>query len=347
MRLFRCEQCGQRLYFDNTRCVHCGTPQGFDPDTLSMQAPSAPRYRPCKNQHAGVCNWLLPADSNDVYCLSCRLTMVIPDLGVAGNVQLWADMEAEKRRLIYSLLRLDLKLVSRQQDAVNGLGFRFMADAIDGDSDRVLTGHLDGVITLNTAEADPVVREATRRQMAEPYRTILGHFRHESGHYYWQQMINQTGWLDDFRRRFGDERQDYAQALSRQYQQGPVADWQQYYISAYASAHPWEDWAETWAHYLHMVDTLETAYAFGLTTQPRLEASPMTEVQVFNDPYQTLSFDTLIAQWLPLTAALNSLNHSMGYDDVYPFSLSAPVIDKLAMVHSVIYRYRQWSAATA
>lgn len=339
MRLFRCEHCGQRLYFDNTRCVHCGTPQGFDPGTLSMQPLSTAVYRPCENQQAGVCNWLLPADSHDIYCLACRLTMVIPDLSVAGNVQLWADMEAEKRRLIYSLLRLNFNLVSRHQDPVNGLGFRFMADAIDGDSERVLTGHLDGVITLNIAEADPVVRETMRRQMAEPYRTILGHFRHEAGHYFWQQMISNTAWLNDFRRRFGDERQDYAKALERQYQHGPTADWQQYYISAYASSHPWEDWAETWAHYLHMVDTLETAYEFGLTTAPRVTASAMPEVQLFADPYQNFQFDQLIAQWLPLTAALNSLNHSMGYDDVYPFNLTATVIDKLSMVHAVIHQY--------
>ncbi|WP_108127338.1 zinc-binding metallopeptidase family protein [Saccharospirillum mangrovi] len=342
MQLFRCENCGQRLYFDNTRCVHCGAHQGFDPDTLSMKvydpaaAASVGHYRACTNaRQVGICNWLIPPSSDASYCLSCRLSMVIPDLGVPGHIELWASLEEEKRRLLYSLLSLKLPLVSRQQDPVNGLGFRFMADAPDGDSERVLIGHQDGIITLNIAEADPVVREATRRQMAEPYRTILGHFRHEAGHYYWQLLVKDSDHIEPFRRRFGDERQDYAQALERQYQIGPMADWQQYYVSAYASAHPWEDWAETWAHYLHMVDTLDTAYQFGLSTAPRPAQS--VEVQLNSNPYRDAGFDTLIAQWLPLTAALNSLNHSMGYDDVYPFSLSAAVIDKLAMVHGIIH----------
>lgn len=338
MRLFRCEHCGQRLYFDNSRCIHCDTAVGFDPDSLSMQPVAAPVYRCCQNLHAGVCNWLLPVDSEHRYCLSCRLTLVIPDLSVPGHTQLWADMEAEKRRLLYSLLRLKFQLVARQDDPVAGLGFRFMADAVDGDSERILTGHLDGVITLNLAEADPVVREATRRKMAEPYRTILGHFRHEAGHYYWQQLIIDSVWLDEFRRRFGDERDDYAQALQRQYQHGPRTDWQQDHISAYASSHPWEDWAETWAHYLHMVDTLETAYEYGLTTAPRLAAAAQPEVRIPADPYQSLPFEQLIRQWIPLTTALNSLNHSMGYDDVYPFNLTASVIDKLSLVHSVIHQ---------
>ncbi|PTY38458.1 hypothetical protein BGP77_12165 [Saccharospirillum sp. MSK14-1] len=339
MRLFHCECCGQRLYFENTHCVHCDTPQGFDPYTLSLRSMTSDAFRPCINRESGICNWLVPAQSDDQYCLSCRMTLVIPDLSVSGNVTLWADMEAEKQRLIYSLFRLHLPLVTRQLDPDNGLGFRFMADAPLGDSERIMTGHLDGVITLNLAEADPVVREATRRQMAEPYRTILGHFRHEVGHYYWQQLISNGDWQEDFRRRFGDERDNYAQALQRHYQQGPRQGWQQHYISAYASSHPWEDWAETWAHYLHMVDTLETAYEYGLTTMPRGSATSSAEVNLHDDPYQKLSFDQLIAQWLPLTTTMNSLNHSMGYDDVYPFNLSTTVIDKLSMVHSVIHQH--------
>jgi hypothetical protein len=288
-----------------------------------------------------VCNWLVQAGPNHAFCLACRLNQTIPDLSIAANKTLWARLETDKRRLVYSLLKLGLPLTPRI-DGESELAFRFMADTAPqfNESGRVLTGHKDGVITLNIAEADPVTREAMRSQMAEPYRTILGHFRHESGHYYWERLVWNTPWLEPFRQCFGDERQDYAMALDSLYSQGPISNWREHHVSAYASAHPWEDWAETWAHYLHMVDTLETAYQFGLSVHPRLSEGPEMSLEQNFNPYYDASIDSLVEHWLPLTYALNSLNRSMGHDDLYPFVLSRGAIAKLGMVHTVIHNVR-------
>jgi hypothetical protein len=355
MQLFRCESCGQRVYFENTQCTQCGTTLGFDPDSFNMAAikplsngywqPVAPglhqsdHYRQCNNYAThGVCNWLVPATSEYQFCVACRLNETIPDLSIASNKTLWARLETEKRRLVYSLLKLGLPL-SPKVDGEDGLAFRFLADtaAQFNESGRVLTGHKNGVITLNISEADPVTREAMRSQMAEPYRTILGHFRHESGHYYWERLVWNTPWLEVFREGFGDERRDYSQSLDTLYRHGPVANWQEHHVSAYASCHPWEDWAETWAHYLHMVDTLETAYQFGLSVHPRISEGPGMSLEQHFNPYYDASIDSLVEHWLPLTYALNSLNRSMGHDDLYPFVLSPGAIAKLGMVHNVIH----------
>src|SRR5262249_50270393 len=154
-----------------------------------------------------------------------------------------------KRRLVYTLLALNLPLVSRQEDRESGLSFEFLADPADPAAPRVMTGHAGGVITVNVAEADDAERERRRLQMNEPYRPLLGAFRHEIGHYYWDRLIRGSARLAAFRETFGDERADYAEALDRHHAGGPPGDWQDRFVSAYASSHPWEDWAETWAHY--------------------------------------------------------------------------------------------------
>ncbi|HRQ48805.1 MAG TPA: putative zinc-binding metallopeptidase, partial [Rhodocyclaceae bacterium] len=270
-------------------------------------------------------------------CRSCRLNRTIPDLGVAGNKDLWQSLETEKRRLVFTLLRLGLPVVPRNRDA-SGLEFDFLADVEPSfnERSRVLTGHVRGLITVNVAEADPAQRERMRGRMAEPYRTILGHFRHESGHYYWDRLIRDGHWLDAWRNLFGDEQLDYAQALEHHYRYGPPLHWGQRFISAYASSHPWEDWAESWAHYLHIVDTLETAYQFGLRSRPRAGDSSAPGVAHDFDPYNLDDFEPLIEQWLPLTFALNSLNRSMGHAHAYPFVLAPAVIEKLTFVHRVV-----------
>src|SRR5437868_9942335 len=130
-----------------------------------------------------------------------------------------------------------------------------------------MTGHKDGIVTMKVEEADDVTRVRVRTQMREPYRTLLGHFRHETGHYYWDRLIANSDWLEPFRGLFGDERASYAEALDRHYQQGAPLDWQPQYVSAYATMHPWEDWAETWAHYLHMMDAVDTALGFGMSAR--------------------------------------------------------------------------------
>ena len=356
MQLFRCESCGHRVYFENTQCTQCGAALGFDPDRFDMAAirplgngrwqsvatgtQGSGVYRQCSNYAVqGVCNWLLPDGSPEDFCVACRLNQTIPDLSISANKVLWARLETEKRRLVYSLLKLNLPLTPKT-DEQQGLAFQFLADTAPrfNESGRVMTGHEDGVITLNIAEADPVAREAMRSQMAEPYRTILGHFRHESGHYYWDRLVWNTPWLESFRQCFGDERQDYSQALDTLYSQGAIANWQEHHVSAYASAHPWEDWAETWAHYLHMVDTLETAYQFGLSLQPRVTENAETSAEQDFNPYFDTHIDRLLEHWLPLTYALNSLNRSMGHGDLYPFVLSPGAVRKLSLVHDIIHR---------
>ncbi|HET8850012.1 MAG TPA: putative zinc-binding peptidase [Marinobacter sp.] len=352
MKLFYCRRCANLLYFENTRCTHCDTALGFCPEAMDLlavdpagnnewlDATDGHRYRLCANytdHHA--CNWLVPADEPETLCVACRLNHIIPDLQNSTHFALWCRLETEKRRLIYSLLRLGLPCEPRREGRP-GLAFDFLADQPPTFSERgrVLTGHVNGLITLNIAEADPVERERMRGQMAEPYRTVLGHFRHESGHYYWDQLVRHSRWLGDCRRLFGDDTRDYNQALEQHYQSGPPADWQARYISPYAASHPWEDWAETWAHYLHIVDTLETAWRFGLRVNARhdipLEATPTAGF----DPYESTDFDALVARWLPLTLALNSLNRSMGHDHAYPFVLAEPVVEKLRLVHSIVHQ---------
>lgn len=173
--------------------------------------------------------------------------------------------------------------------------------------------------------------------MAEPYRTLLGHFRHEVGHHYWERLVRDGVWHEAFRETFGDERRDYAEALSAHYAGGPPADWQQRFVSGYAAAHPWEDFAETWAHYLHMVDTLETAAAFGLRLAPAAGSASGLVLSIGFEPCRQRDFDALVGAWLPLTYAVNSLNHSMGQPDLYPFVLAPTVQGKLRFVHGLVH----------
>ena len=205
----------------------------------------------------------------------------------------------------------------------------------------MLTGHADGLITLNIAEADDAEREARRAALNEPYRTLLGHFRHEVGHHYWNLLVRDGGLLDEFRSMFGDERADYGESLQRHYADGAPADWQERHVTAYASAHPWEDFAETWSHYLHIVDTLETAGAFGMRVRPRLGGDEQAmSAAVDFDPYVNGPFDRIVDAWLPLTYAVNSLNRSMGQPDLYPFVLGPAAIRKLGFIHALVHGRR-------
>jgi hypothetical protein len=353
MNVFHCDHCQQLVFFENTVCVNCGSTLAYLPDLDQMGSlepagdglwrsplPEAEgrRYRLCHNYTGqNVCNWAIPAADPHTLCQSCRLTRAIPNLAQPGNKEAWYKLEVAKRRLVYSLLALGCPVENKYDDPEHGLAYEFLADPAGPDAKPILTGHADGVITLNIAEADEVERERRRLRLHEPYRTLLGHFRHEVGHYYWDRLIKDTPRIHSFRQRFGDERQDYAQALERHYQQGAPADWQQRFVSAYASSHPWEDWAETWAHYLHMTDTLETAAACGLslrperTDEPTLKAPPPAP-----GSRRFASFDRVIASWFPLTYVLNNLNRGLGLPDGYPFVLSDPAVDKLRFVHETL-----------
>jgi hypothetical protein len=346
MKLFECQACGQPLYFENTLCESCRRRLGFlsslqevtaldwDGDAWKALAEPERRFRFCLNAEQDACNWLVPVDSPEPFCAACRHNRMIPDLSQPRNLDSWRRLETAKHRLFYTLLRLDLPVTRRPEDP-NGLTFDFLADPVapNANTAPVLTGHHNGLITINIAEANDAEREFRRSAMGEPYRTLLGHFRHEVGHYYWTLLIENDPSIERFRALFGDERQDYAQALRDHYDRGASPDWQNSFVSAYASAHPWEDWAETWAHYLHMVDTLETASAFGLRVKPRVSRQQELSAAIDFDPHRVDDLNRLIAAWLPLTFAVNSLNRSMGQPDLYPFVLAPAAIGKLAFVH--------------
>ena len=350
MKTYDCV-CGQLLFFENVVCVYCGRALGFLPDLLCLTsldpagdgtyAPTAPAaqgrlYKKCFNyEDQAVCNWMVPIENqNECLCASCRLDETIPDLSIERNRQLWQVLEAGKRRLIYSLISLKLPVLNRLDDPKQGLAFRFLGQA-PGNPTKVLTGHDEGIITLNIAEADDAEREKMRISMKEPYRTILGHFRHEIGHYYWDRLISGTRYLEPYRALFGDERPDYDKALAAYYTSGAPRDWQERFVSVYATSHSWEDWAETWAHYLHIQDTLEVALDFRLTDQD-LSLDPRQETLSSASPPRHKNFEEVIAAWSRLTIALNSINRSMGHRDIYPFVLSGPVVEKLRFVAEVI-----------
>lgn len=379
MQTFQCTHCGSLIFFESQSCIHCSSTLGFDPQTLeviAVQAQSAPpaglsfdpldspapnlwtikrqgelapntaslgsSFKFCQNalDHQN-CNFLLNADDPDPYCRSCRQTETIPNLASPGNLQSWTTIENAKRRLFYTLAKLGLGLTEQPPR------YDFLEDIPD--QDPVMTGHANGLITLNIAEADDAERTRRRINLHEPYRTLLGHLRHEVGHFYWDQFFLQDEVaLADFRALFGDERADYGEALEQHYQ-NPKMDWQQDHISQYASSHAWEDWAETWAHYLHLVDLQETAasYQMQFATQGNTGTLYTTVENPFaffaQSPQDGSAQDIglVLNQSMGVSLLLNSLNRSLGHNDAYPFALSSAVLQKLSFIHSAVRRYVQ------
>jgi hypothetical protein len=344
VKLFAC-RCGNLVHFENNRCVVCSARLAYAPEKDAMvvfddQPPSD--FAVCANglEH-DVCNWLVRRQDGDPYCRACRLNQTIPDLSQADNREAWLKIERAKRRLVYTLLSWKLPLRSKKEDAKRGLAFAFLKDPPDGP--RVLTGHADGLITLNIAEADDPFRESARENLGETYRTLLGHFRHESGHYYWDQLIApDADRLKRFRELYGDETVSYDGALKSHYGKEAREGWKDRYVSAYAAAHPWEDWAETWAHYMHLWDTMETAAALGLSVSPRVPAKGSKELKLESPAPSRLprDFDALLAGWPALTMAINDLNRAMGLADAYPFAPAEAVRAKMRFVHDVVSTFR-------
>jgi len=340
MRDFLCPNCGQHLTFENSVCLSCGSAIGFSLEDMAMLviappedsehggAVSAAEYRLCANLHVAECNWLVhlnPASTvQGELCASCKLTRIRPNDADTTALAAFAVAEKAKRRLIAELSELKLPIIGRDEDPEFGLAF----DLLSSEFEKVFTGHENGVITLDLAEGDDVHREQLRIAMDEPYRTLLGHFRHEIGHYYYYRLVDPSpGYKERFIELFGDADADYQAALDRHYNDGPPADWEQNYVSSYATMHPAEDWAETFAHYLHIRDTMDTSAAFSFApagaTFDRRALGPS-------------GFDNIIEMWLPLAWGLNMVNRSMGRDDLYPFVLPAPVLEKMRFVHTVI-----------
>lgn len=358
MTIFTCAHCDNVVFFENVRCTNCGSTLAYFPEhgvVTAIEPLRAARrrrdahpqlyralaksikgkYRLCANSlEYGVCNAAVRADDPEPLCQVCRLNDVVPDLSDPDARKAWQTLERWKRRTLFTLRELRLPIESRAERPGHGLMFSFMRDSVDGNH-KVFTGHNDGLITINIAEADDPFREKIRKQLGENYRTVLGHFRHEVGHYYWDQLIKDSPRLEQFRTLFGDETEPYQDAIDRHYKDGPPADWQSRFVSAYATMHPWEDWAETWAHYLHIIDTLETARAYSmvLNAEPELQSSSAKVAATRVDPQD---FESLYRAWVPFTIALNSLNRSMGHPDAYPFVLSEPSVEKLRFVHGVV-----------
>lgn len=336
MRDFHCPNCGQRLAFENSACLACGSSLGFSLDQMALLvianhnqdsshagAVAANEYQLCANLHVAECNWLVPAGIPGALCESCGLTIERPNDNDSVGLPEFARAEAAKRRLVAELHELKLPIIGRNQDPDYGLAFRLLSSA----HEKVITGHENGVITLDLAEGDDVHREQLRVEMEEPYRTLLGHFRHEVGHYYYYRLIRTPEYLQRFNELFGDPDASYQDALDRHYSQGAPDGWEETYVSSYATMHAAEDWAETFAHYLHIRDTLDTSASCGLAPAAATFDRP---------PLGPSAFPTIIEMWLPLSWSLNMVNRSMGHDDLYPFVLPPAVLDKMQFVHTVI-----------
>ena len=359
-RTFLCG-CGNHIFFRNSLCLGCQAPLGYLPGDAAL-VPLDPGPQPrtwaaqssrsllkyCGNREMpALCNWMLPADDPNSLCIACRLNRTIPNLDDEDNARYWGRIEVAKRRLVSELLALGLPVRSKvDEDEEHGLMFDFLRSPPNGP--RVLTGHANGLITLNVEEADDAKREKMRLDMREPYRTLLGHFRHEVGHYYWDRLVRDSPWLEPFRELFGDERADYAAALKANYDSGPPANWRDRYISSYASMHPWEDWAETWAHYLHMIDSLGTALGFGLDADDLDGTIQPFERDALYAPDDAGAerFLALLNSWIEMTMVLNELARSMGQADFYPFVMSKPLVAKLQFVQLVVQDTRSATSAS-
>ncbi len=318
MRLHACPNCGAMLFFVNYGCSNCGQQVEFDPDTDSF----TPLATPCANRDAIDCNWRAPQPG--ALCRACDMTEVIPD-DSGENRELWAESELAKRRVIVSLGRWGW---FGPRDGGPLPEFSQLSETTSGGREAVTMGHQAGVVTINLAEADPAVRMARRESFDEPYRTMVGHYRHEIGHFMFERLAARDGFLDAFRALFGDERPDYGQALAAYHQSGPPPGWEGWCISAYATAHPHEDWAESFAHLLHITEIVDSAVNADV-------AGAAGVIQGY-DPYLETDAEALLTAGGALGIALNHVNRSMGLSDIYPFVHTPKIREKLAFVHGWI-----------
>lgn len=354
--------CGAQLFRENTSCLRCGSLAGYLPDcgwllTFALHPPFAPgaaatytnplpalarrSFKPCSGRTSPHrCNWMIDATDPATQCLACSLTRTTPNRALPGATGRWVAAEHAKRGVLIQLLRLRLPVRSRHIHP-DGVWFDFLEPLPGGPP--VLTGHADGLITLNLHEADPAQRAFIQEQMGESYRTLTGHLRHELAHYYWERFARDPTWLQPCRALFGDDRRDYAAALASYHQCGPAPDWANRFISPYASSHPWEDWAETFAHYLHMEEALHTAHCLGLDLrQLHLQADPFNRATLQSPGLGTPPLDhqflDAIDRWVLLSLAANELNAALGHPHPYPFILNPAIVAKLHGIHQSLKR---------
>ena len=328
MKAFRCRVCDKPLHFENSRCVSCDSRLGFSRSERAI----VPVDEKGRYVDADGLEWFLCRNLtlSGLHLADRRATAVSasaagspapgPTTTTPIGLANYPAAERAKRHLVVELDGLGFPIVGKDTDPDNGLAF----DLLSSVEENVTIGHANGLITIDLAESSAAHREQVREKLGEPYRTMLGHFRHEVGHYYEWQLVK--GELRTrYRELFGDESADYQGEIDRHYAEGPPAGWESSYISSYATMHPFEDFAETWAHYLHICDSIETASEYGLTT-----VGTITSFTSFRD--------VVVGIWMPLSVALNMINRSMGHEDLYPFVIPAAVLDKLDFVASLARR---------
>ena len=334
MQIFHCERCGTVVSFSTPSCPHCGSQLGYvptertlrvlartdDPASYVIDGAERPVWR-CLNSAWG-CNWVVPARSDNVWCRSCQLTRGRPDEANPAAVEAWMIAESAKRRLVYQLDGIGLPIDVRSDAVPDGLAF----DLVHIPGEGGITGHLDGVVTLDLAETDDGRRDELRRRLGETFRTVIGHLRHEIGHHYWARLVAGSDARAHFRSLFGDERIDYARAVERHYASA-TGEWDRtQFVTSYAASHPLEDWAETFAHYLHIIDIVDTAVAHDLIPS---DSSPVLVADVIG----TLDLGGILDAWRPVNVAVNAIAETLGVPAVYPFDPTGAVVDKLAFVH--------------
>ncbi|MET0663518.1 MAG: putative zinc-binding metallopeptidase [Ilumatobacteraceae bacterium] len=341
MRVFHCDCCGHVVAFSDLRCEACQSALGYvddermvrvlEPDdagTYRIKGRKRPVWR-CLNAAWG-CNWIVAAASGEVWCRSCQLTRGRPDEAQPDAVEAWMIAESAKRRLVHQLDELALPIEIRSTTAPDGLAF----DLVYLPGTGGITGHLDGVVTLDLAETEDHHREDLRLRLNEPFRTVIGHLRHEIAHHYWVRLVGQTNEVRSFRRLFGDERADYAEAVERYYA-GETGTWDPTrFVTPYAACHPLEDWAETFAHYLHIIDAVDTAVAHDLIPT---ESTAILIANTVDVPELGLILDA----WRPINVAVNAIAESLGAPSIYPFEPVGAVVDKLAYVHQQIIAHTE------
>lgn len=351
MRNYVCT-CGGTIYFDNNICLKCSSELGFCPGcrTLTALAATPEGGLRCGRPECGialvkcfnyleyqVCNRCVAADGAPAgaLCDCCRFNATIPDLTVPGNQSKWYSLETAKRRLFYDLSELGLPYGTAADGIEPALCFDFKADVIpkgnywraSSPSETVYTGHDAGRITINIREADDVEREKLRVVMNEAHRTLIGHFRHEIGHFYWDALVKGRPDREaECIAAFGDHNNpNYDVALEAYYKNGPKPKWQETFVSAYATMHPWEDFAETWATYLDMTSTLDTAehVGFGGITDPT-----------------NADLDTMITRYQAFGLAANEINRNLGLLNLVPEVFLKPVVEKLRYIHHLVRQGR-------
>ncbi len=307
------------LWFDNLATAD-GIPVAYDPQARAF-IPMPPF---CANRDIIGCNWIAPEPGR--FCRSCAMTALAPDTSIPNAIPNWTRTEAAKRWVIDNLGRWHW---FRPEDPGARPVFHMLAEG----PTPVAMGHVDGVVTISVAEADPVLVTTRREALQEPYRTMIGHMRHEIAHMLWWRLSLRADFLDAFRAIFGDERANYQTALTRHYTDGPPPGWRDEFLTTYASAHPHEDWAESVAHLLHLTDISDSFIASGLSSAELPHANW--------DPYSEPDAAALIRVAVPLVVGVNHINRSMGLSDIYPFVLSQTAQRKLAFVHRWLRRGAQ------